>query len=50
ELAEKQDKIEDSGNLDELVEEAEEVRSEASQHHQKVTELADKAQEAPTTR
>ncbi len=45
EYAERKGKLEDTDGLEELVEEAEEVRSDASQHHQKVTELADKAQE-----
>ena len=44
-LAEKKKKLVQINEFESLVEEAEEVRSEASQHHQKVTELADKAQE-----
>ena len=45
ELKRRKEKVEDSGELESLIEEAESVRSDASQHHQKVTELADEAQE-----
>ncbi|WP_338727787.1 phosphoserine phosphatase [Haladaptatus sp. DJG-WS-42] len=41
----RKEKLDDNDNLEELVAEAEEVRAEASQHHQEVTELADKAQQ-----
>src|SRR5699024_5103519 len=42
---ERQDALDDTEGLEEVKAEAEEVRAEASEHHEKVTELADEAQD-----
>ncbi len=44
EYRERKRKLEETGDIDEYVERAEQVRDEASKHHDKVTTLADKAQ------
>jgi len=44
-LQKKQEKLDDTGDIDDLRGEAEAVREEASEHHEKVTQLADEAQE-----
>jgi len=42
---ERQEKLQETGELDELREKAQAVRDEASEHHQQVTQLADEAQQ-----
>jgi Uncharacterized archaeal coiled-coil protein len=44
-LRDQREKVQDSGELEGLIDQAEAVRAEASEHHQQVTELADEAQE-----